>query len=186
MDSDTLLFLTLVNVFVLLLLPAEGAEYYGTFPNNFMWGLATSAHQIEGAWNDSGKSEHIWDRFCHAGKCWNGATGDVACDSFHKYMVDVQLLKKIGVTHYRFSLAWTRIIPNPLTGEVNHEGLNYYQKLIDELQRNNIIPLVTIFHWDLPQTLEDIGSWANESLVGYYKHYADVVFKAYGDKVLMI
>ncbi|KAL3868358.1 hypothetical protein ACJMK2_041172 [Sinanodonta woodiana] len=183
MDSGTIFPLILINVFVHLLLPVEGTDYYGRFPSNFMWGLATSAHQIEGAWNASGKSEHIWDRFCHAGKCWKGDTGDVACDSFHKYMVDVQLLKKIGVTHYRFSLAWTRIIPNPLTGKVNQEGLNYYRQLIDELQRNNIIPLVTIFHWDLPQSLEDIGSWANDSLVGYYNHYADVVFKAYGDKV---
>ena len=124
-------------------------------PKDFLWGYATASYQIEGAPHEDGRQDSIWDTFCRIpGKIAGGENGDVACDSYHKYKDDVALLKSLGAKAYRFSLSWSRIIP--LGGRkdpVNQKGLQYYLNLIDELHANNIVPLVTLFHWDLPDNL---------------------------------
>ncbi|KAH9494597.1 hypothetical protein Btru_019683, partial [Bulinus truncatus] len=157
---------------------------FDSFPENFVWAVATAAYQIEGAWNEDGKGLSIWDVFTsEAGRVDNGDTGQIACDSYHKYKEDVQLLKKIGVTHYRFSIAWTRLLPDGTTKTVNRLGINYYHRLIAELKANGIEPMVTIYHWDLPQALELKGGWLNEETVNYFRNYADLCFKEFGSEV---
>jgi len=127
------------------------------FPDNFIWGAATAAYQIEGAWAENGKGESIWDRFAHTpGKIRNGDSGDVASDHYHRWQEDIALMKSIGLKSYRLSLAWSRILPNG-RGKVNQAGLDFYDKLIDGLLEAGIRPLVTLFHWDLPQALQDEG-----------------------------
>ncbi|XP_076462077.1 myrosinase 1-like [Babylonia areolata] len=153
------------------------------FPDNFTWGVATSAYQTEGAWNEDGRSETIWDRYSHAGRVAGRGTGDVACDSYHLTSVDIGLLKDLGVKHYRFSLSWSRIIPDPTTGEVNAKAISHYGNFLRSLRAAGIEAMVTIFHMDLPQVLEDNGSWGNDSIVTYYTHYARVVFSNFGPYV---
>jgi len=157
---------------------------YDTFPDDFKWGGATAAYQIEGAWNEDGKGESIWDKFVHDGQghIKNGHTGDVACDSYHKYKEDVQLLKAMGMNSYRFSIAWSRILPMGV-GEVNQPGIDYYNNLIDELLANDISPAVTLYHWDIPQALEDQGGWLSPDVADWFEEYADTVFAAFGDRV---
>ncbi len=153
------------------------------FPKDFIWGTATSSFQIEGAWQEDGKGESIWDRFCHIpGKVAEGATGDVACDHYHRYKEDVALLKEIGVNSYRFSISWPRIFPEGF-GEPNLQGLQFYKDLIAELQNADIKPVVTLYHWDLPQKLQDIGGWANLKVVDYFVAYAEYLFQELGDSV---
>ncbi|KAK7100532.1 hypothetical protein V1264_023466 [Littorina saxatilis] len=155
--------------------------YFGVMPENFTWGVSTAAFQIEGAWNEDGKSESIWDRFSHeGGHIALNQTADVSCDSYHKWRDDITILKELGVKHYRFSLSWSRIVPDPTTGEVNQAGVNFYLNLITALKEAGIEPMVTLFHWDLPQILEDNGSWGNETIIQQYKHYADVAFSHFG------
>lgn len=158
--------------------------YYGLLPDTFSWGVSTAAYQIEGAWNEDGKSEHIWDRFCHEGGHVDlNATGDVACDSYHKWRDDVTILNEVGVNHYRMSLSWSRLVPNPLTGVVNKAAVAHYLQVLAALKQAGIKPLVTLFHWDLPQILEDHGSWGNDSIVDMFEHYADVAFGSFGHLV---
>src|SRR5580700_10979621 len=127
------------------------------FPPNFLWGCATASYQIEGAVNEDGRKPSVWDTFSHTpGKTFRGETGDVADDSYHLYKEDVKLLKNLGVTGYRLSVAWSRIFPDG-TGQPNEKGLAYYQRVVDELLKNNIAPYITLFHWDLPQALP--GGW---------------------------
>jgi len=158
----------------------------GRFPDGFSFSTATAAYQIEGGWNASGKGESIWDRFSHTpGKVDRGDTGDVACDSYNKYREDVQLMKAMGLKYYRFSLSWPRIFPDgTVAGGVNQAGVDYYNNVIDELLANGITPMVTLYHWDLPQALQDrYGGWVNETLVEHFNDYASYVFQAFGDRV---
>ena len=129
------------------------------FPKGFYWGTATAAYQIEGAWNEDGKGPSIWDTYVHTpGTIRDGTTGDVAVDHYHRYREDVQLMKAIGATAYRFSISWPRIFPNG-TGQPNAKGLDFYRRLVDELLANGIEPFATLYHWDLPQALQDKGGW---------------------------
>lgn len=153
------------------------------FPRGFVWGAATAAYQIEGAWNEDGKGPSIWDTFSHIpGKVKNGDTGDIACDHYHRFGEDFALLKQIGARAYRFSLSWPRIFPEG-KGYVNWAGLDYYDRLVDSLLAHNIEPFVTLYHWDLPQALQDQGGWANRDLLGYFADYAAVAMKRLGDRV---
>ena len=153
------------------------------FPKDFVWGAATASYQIEGAWDEDGKGESIWDRFSHApGKIQNGDTGDVACDHYHRWQSDVALMKEIGLKAYRFSVAWPRILPDG-RGEVNQAGLDFYSHLVDALLEAGIEPYITLYHWDLPQSLQDEGGWVNRSIVDAFCEYADVLSRTFGDRV---
>ncbi|NNJ48480.1 MAG: beta-glucosidase [Acidimicrobiia bacterium] len=153
------------------------------FPPNFAWGVATSAFQIEGASTADGKGESIWDRFAQQpGRILDGSTGDIACDHYHRWEEDVALMADLGVTAYRFSIAWTRVFPDG-TGEVNEAGLGFYERLIDELLAAGIEPFVTLYHWDLPQALEARGGWRNRETVDAFVAYAGVVSDRLGDRV---
>lgn len=153
------------------------------FPKNFVWGVATAAPQIEGAAFEDGKGESVWDRFCRIpGKVLNGDTLDVANDHYHRYGQDFALMRKLGIKNYRLSVAWPRIYPNG-DGEINPAGLAFYNKLIDSCIKHGITPWVTIFHWDLPQALEDRGGWTSRATVDAFAVYADTVVKAFGDRV---
>lgn len=154
-----------------------------TFPKDFIWGVATAAYQIEGAWNEDGKGESIWDRFAHTvGKVKGADTGDVACDSYHRYKEDVALAKKLNVKSYRFSISWPRIQANG-TGQPNPKGLDYYKRVADELRQANMRPLATLYHWDLPQALQDAGGWPNREIVGRFTDYCEIVTKALGERI---
>jgi beta-glucosidase len=153
------------------------------FPENFLWGAATASYQIEGAWNKHGKGESIWDRFTHTpGKILNGDTGDMADDHYRLWKKDIGLMKKIGLQAYRFSISWTRILPAG-RGRVNQKGLDFYSNLVDGLLEAGIEPFVTLYHWDLPQALEDEGGWTVRSTAEAFADYADVVTRTLGDRV---
>lgn len=154
-----------------------------TFPENFTWGAATASYQIEGAWDEDGKGETIWDRFSHTpGKIENGDTGDVACDHYHHWQEDIELMKEIGLKAYRFSISWARILPKG-RGEINQAGIDFYSDLVDVLLAAGIEPWVTLYHWDLPQALEDQGGWTTRSTVDAFLEYTDVITHALGDRV---
>ncbi|MCT8992194.1 GH1 family beta-glucosidase [Chelativorans sp. SCAU2101] len=154
------------------------------FPEGYFWGVATAAYQIEGAWNEDGKGESIWDRYAHTpGKIKNGDTGDVAIDHYHRYKEDVALIKDIGAKAYRFSFSWPRIFPEG-TGQLNQKGLDFYDRLVDELKAADIEPFATLYHWDLPQALQDkYGGWQSAETAKALGEYAGVVAKALGDRV---
>lgn len=153
------------------------------FPKDFLWGSATSSYQIEGAVKDGGRGATIWDTFCAtAGKVANGDTGAIACDHYHRYKDDVALMRSLGFQTYRFSVAWSRILPTG-TGAVNAQGLDFYSALVDELLAADIIPLVTLYHWDLPQTLQDKGGWAERDTLKAFADYAHIMTNKLGDRV---
>ncbi|NXS52208.1 LPH hydrolase, partial [Brachypteracias leptosomus] len=165
-------------------LPKEDEFLYGEFPKNFWWSVATAAYQIEGGWRADGKGLSIWDKYSHTPlKISNDDTGDVACDSYHKIEEDVEMLKRLRVSHYRFSISWSRVLPDGTTRYVNEMGLNYYERLIDALLAANIMPQVTLYHWDLPQALQNVGGWENDTIVQRFKEYAELLFQRLGDKV---
>ena len=154
-----------------------------SFPKDFVCGAATAAYQIEGAWNEDGKGESIWDRFSHTpGKIHGGDTGDIACDHYHRYRQDVALMRRLGLQAYRFSIGWTRVLPEGL-GAVNPKGLAFYDRLVDELLAANIQPFITLYHWDLPQALQDRGGWGNRDIAGYFADYAALMVRRLGDRV---
>jgi len=159
------------------------AELGRRFPPDFTWGFASSAYQIEGAAKEDGRGPSIWDTFSRApGAVANGDNGDVACDHYHRYPEDVRLMGEIGVDAYRFSVAWPRVLPRG-TGTVNRRGLDFYRRLVDELRGAGIEPMVNLFHWDLPQALQDRGGFANRDSVGWFADYAHVVASALADSV---
>ncbi len=154
-----------------------------SFPKNFVWGVATAAPQIEGAAYEDGKGESIWDHFARIpGKVHLGENLDVACDHYHRYKQDFALMQKLGVKHYRLSIAWPRIYPNG-RGAVNEKGLAFYDKLIDSMLAHGIQPWVTMFHWDLPQALEVEGGWRTRAIREPFAVYADTIVKRYRDRV---
>nr|AHZ59670.1 glycoside hydrolase family 1 [Phyllotreta striolata] len=148
------------------------------FDVDFSFGAATAAYQIEGAWDEDGKGETIWDRSSHATPYrFDDADADVACDSYHKYKEDVALAAKLGLTHYKFSISWARIYPTGFNNRLNTKGVLYYQNLVNELLKHNITPIATIYHWDLPQSIQDLGGWLNSNIVGYFTDYARGLFE---------
>lgn len=153
------------------------------FPDDFVWGAATAAYQIEGAVAEGGRGPSIWDVFSHtSGKTHAGDTGDVAADHYHRWGEDVDLMADLGLNAYRFSIAWPRILPQG-TGEVNEAGLDFYDRLVDALLARDIEPYVTLYHWDLPQALEDAGGWPHRSTADAFAEYARVVGERLGDRV---
>jgi beta-glucosidase len=153
------------------------------FPDNFFWGTATAAYQVEGAWQEDGKGESIWDRFTHTtGKVKGGTTGDVACDQYHLYAQDLALAKRLNQKSYRFSISWPRIQPSG-TGAPNMKGIDHYSRLVDAMLKNGLRPFCTIYHWDLPQGLEERGGWPNRDLANYFADYAGILAKHLGDRV---
>ncbi len=148
-----------------------------------MWGAGTSAYQIEGAWNEDGRGESIWDRFSHTpGRIEDGSTGDVACNHYHLWRDDIALMKSLGLKAYRFSISWPRILPAG-RGPVNQAGLDFYNRLVDGLLDAGIEPFVTLFHWDLPQSLQDEGGWAVRSTADAFVEYAGAITRSIGDRV---
>ena len=153
------------------------------FPANFFWGTATASFQIEGATREDGRSESIWDRFAATpGKIRTGETGDPACDSYHRYKDDIAIMRELGLNAYRFSIAWPRVIPDG-DGAINAAGLDYYDRLVDALRAAGIEPFVTLYHWDLPQALQDRGGWAERATVEAFVRYVDAVVERLGDRV---
>lgn len=153
------------------------------FPENFVWGVTTASYQIEGAVKEGGRGETIWDRFSHIpGRVLHSDHGDIACDSYHRVQEDVALLKELGVKAYRFSIAWARIFPSGY-GKVSEEGLSYYRALIDGLADAGIEPYITLYHWDLPQKLQDEGGWCNRKTAEYFRDYCRLLFQEFGAKV---
>lgn len=153
------------------------------FPADFVWGAATSSYQIEGAWDEDGKGESIWDRFSHTpGRIKDGDTGDVACDHYHRWAEDVALMETLGLHAYRFSVSWPRVLPAG-RGAVNPAGLDFYDRLVDGLLEAGIEPFVTLYHWDLPQALQDEGGWPVRTTAEAFVEYADVLSRRLGDRV---
>jgi beta-glucosidase len=154
-----------------------------TFPDGFLWGAATAAYQIEGAARDDNRGPSIWDTFSRRpGAVHAGHTGDVACDHYHRYREDVALMADLGLGVYRFSIAWPRIQPDG-TGPVEPRGLDFYDRLVDELRGHGIEPLVTLYHWDLPQSLEDRGGWTSRETAEHFAEYAEIVHARLGDRI---
>lgn len=153
------------------------------FPEGFLWGAATAAYQIEGGARDGGRGESIWDRFSHTpGKVLNGDTGDVACDHYHRWREDIGIMRELGLGAYRFSVAWPRILPNG-RGQRNDQGLDFYDRLVEGLLDAGIEPWITLYHWDLPQALEDAGGWANRATTDAFAEYVDAITRRVGDRV---
>lgn len=165
------------------LVGGETAAGNARFPKGFLWGTATAAYQVEGAWNADGKGESIWDRFAHTeGKIRDGSTGDVACDQYHRYREDIAIMKRLNQKSYRFSTSWPRVQPGG-RGAVNAKGMDYYSRLVDALLKAGIRPFCTLYHWDLPQALEDLGGWPNRDLADYFADFAGILAKKLGDRV---
>jgi beta-glucosidase len=153
------------------------------FPPGFVWGTATAAYQIEGASQDDGAGPSIWDRFSHTpGLMTNGDTGDIACDHYHLYKDDIAIMRGLGTQAYRFSISWSRVLPEG-TGRVNQKGLDFYRRLVDALREAGIRPMATLYHWDLPAALDDRGGWLNRDIAEWFAEYASVAYKALDDTV---
>lgn len=153
------------------------------FPKEFIWGSATAAYQIEGGWDLDGKGSSIWDAFTHTpGKIMDKQNGDVTCDHIHRFREDVALMKKLGMKAYRFSICWPRLLPEG-TGRVNEAGVQFYNELIDELLAADIVPYITLYHWDLPLRLMEKGGWCNRDMAEYFAEYTALVADRFGDRV---
>jgi beta-glucosidase len=163
--------------------PRNAANTSFRFPTGFYWGVATSAYQIEGAWNEDGKGPSIWDTYAHTpGKIQDGSNGDVANDHYHRYKEDVSLIRSIGAKAYRFSVSWPRIFPAG-TGQPNPKGLDFYSRLTDELLANGVEPFATLYHWDLPQALQDKGGWQSRDTTKAFADYGGYVAEKLSDRV---
>ncbi len=154
-----------------------------SFPKGFRWGSATASYQVEGAWNVDDKGESIWDRFSHTvGRVKGGWTGDIACDDYHRFPEDIAIMKQMKLNSYRYSIAWPRIQPSG-SGAANQKGIDYYKRLTDAVLAAGMRPLVTLYHWDLPQTLEDKGGWPNRDTAARFADYVDLTVRALGDRI---
>ncbi len=154
-----------------------------SFPKNFIWGTASASYQIEGAYQEDGKGPSIWDIFSHTpGKTTDGDTGDIACDAYHRYEEDLDLMQQHGIKHYRFSISWTRLFPQG-TGTVNPAGFEYYDRVVNACLKRGITPWITLYHWDLPQALEDLGGWRNRDTALAFANYSRSVAEHFGDRV---
>ncbi|KAJ8727485.1 hypothetical protein PYW07_001604 [Mythimna separata] len=164
----------------------SGVSNY-SFPDDFIFGVSSAAFQIEGGWNEGGKGESIWDTYLHDHPTFtlDHNNGDVAADSYHHYMEDIEMIKSLGVQAYRMSISWTRILPNGTDNYINQEGVKYYRTMFEELLKANITPVVTLFHWDMPTPFMNFGGWTNAKVIDYFEDYARVAFKLYGDLVKM-
>ncbi|KAK2842328.1 hypothetical protein Q5P01_012528 [Channa striata] len=163
-----------------------GSFYYGTFPAGFSWGAGSSAYQTEGAWDKDGKGLSIWDVFSHKkGKIQQNDTGDSSCEGYYKIKDDVSLMRELKLNHYLFSISWPRIIPTGIKSDhVNEKGIQYYDELIDYLLENKVTPIVTLYHWDLPQVLQEkYGGWQNISMVNYFNDFANLCFEKFGNRI---
>ncbi|XP_048523280.1 myrosinase 1 [Dendroctonus ponderosae] len=168
-------------IVICLIFILNGAIAQREFPGNFKFGTAGASYQIEGGYNEDGRGPSMWDTFSHIpGNIKNDSNGDIASDSYHKYKEDVAILKNLGVQFYRFSVSWSRIFTNGTPNTYNQAGVDYYLNLIKELHANDIEPIVTLYHWDLPQHLEDLGGWLNPQIADYFGDYARVVYKNLG------
>ncbi len=153
------------------------------FPHNFLWGAASASYQVEGAWNEDGKGESIWDCFSHTpGKIEDHLTGDVACDHYHRFEEDIALMRQLGLKAYRFSIGWARVLPKG-RGLINPKGLDFYDRLVDTLCAANIEPFLTLYHWDLPQALQEEGGWENRNTAYAFSDYSALMVKRLGDRV---
>ena len=162
---------------------AEAAALVGRFPPGFVFGAASSAYQIEGAADEDGRGPSIWDTFSHTpGRTRNGETGDVACDHYHRWRDDIALMRELGIGSYRFSVSWSRVLPDGI-GAVNEPGLDFYDSLVDGLLAAGIAPLPTLYHWDLPQALYDRGGWTSPEAPAWFAEYAGVLARRLGDRV---
>ena len=163
--------------------PSKSTPALLTFPDGFFWGVAQAAYQIEGSPEADGKGQSIWDTYVHTpGKIKNGDTGDIATDHYRRYKEDVQLMKEMGAKAYRFSISWPRIFPNG-DGQINLKGLDFYNRLVDELLNADIQPFATLYHWDLPQSLQDRGGWQSRYTCKAFANYAGNVAKHLSDRV---
>ncbi|MBS0540396.1 MAG: beta-glucosidase [Proteobacteria bacterium] len=154
-----------------------------TLPKGFKWGVSTAAYQIEGAAREDGRGPSVWDGFSHIpGRIANSDNGDVACDHYHRYAEDIHIMQALGVDAYRFSVAWPRVLPTG-RGAANDAGLAFYDRLIDGLLEKGIEPWLCLYHWDLPQALQDQGGWPNRDIVGWFADYADLIARRFGDRV---
>ena len=154
----------------------------GKVKKGFLWGTASAAYQCEGGWNEGGKGESNWDQFCHGPKNVKGYTGDVAADFYHRYKEDIRLLKEGGHNTLRFSISWTRILPDQ-SGKVNPEGVAFYKDVLKECRENGITPNVTLLHYDIPAWLEDLGGYANPIFSDEFAKYCKVVFEQFGNEI---
>ena len=163
--------------------PAPSASHSRSFPQGFLWGSATASYQVEGAVKEDGRGTTIWDTFSHTpGKVHNGDTGDVADDYYHRYKEDIGVMKALGLKTCRFSVAWSRIFPNG-TGTPNQKGVDFYKRMVDELHANGIEPYCTLYHWDLPQALEDKGGWQNRDTAKAFADYCGYTVKQLSDRI---
>ncbi|CAL9694908.1 unnamed protein product [Knipowitschia caucasica] len=154
------------------------------FPRNFAWGAATAAYQIEGGWQADGKGENIWDTFSHeTGRVFGDHNGDVACNSYELWEEDLRCIQLLGLTHYRLSISWARLLPEGTTRHVNHKGVEYYNEVIDDLLAAHVTPMVTLYHFDLPQALQDVGGWKSSNIAALFDSYARFCFETFGDRV---
>ena len=161
----------------------DDAPASAAFPKDFLWGVATAAYQVEGAWKEDGKGESVWDRFTHTPSMIKAAaTGDTACDTYHRYAEDLRLMQQIGVRSYRFSVSWPRVKPHG-SGDTNQKGLDYYDQLTDAILHADIRPVCTLFHWDLPQAMFEMGAWRSPEVIGAFLEYVRTVVSRLGDRI---